>query len=188
MLNQKEIEILYEVQVLKFLKAMKKGENELFSKYSGTTDILIFVLSDPSLSNKIYHQAEKRFNNIYSSKEVLRDQIKKAAFKSALWWADKLDEQFDTRRCAFAENLAVIIEREMNDFTHELPFNIKLEINCDYDPDKILLEALTKSSINSKSKLFSCDGVLPRKHSLIVYSEFIEGKEGYASWMPPILL
>jgi hypothetical protein len=187
MLSQKEVEILYKVQVLRYLKARKKDNYELVAEYCGSVNTLSFILSDSSLSNKIYHQAEKRFDYIYASQESLRNQIKKVAFDAAFWWANKLGEQFNTRRGTFAENLAVAIERKMNEFTKESQYKIELTINCDYDPDEILLEALTKSSISLKSKMFSCDEILPRKHFLKVCPEFIEGKEGYGEWITPIL-
>jgi hypothetical protein len=187
MLDQKQVEILLETQVLKYLKARSQKNNDL-DEYYGAMQSFSIVLHNSSLSKEIHKRAERTHKSIYKDNKALRLQLNKAAVQSAFWWAEKLDEKYNTRRYVFAENLASIIERELNKFPYESRYEIILSIECDYDPDVYLQEALQRSSIPYKNTFFSSDGILPAKHLLVISPELIEGKEGYALPIIPVLI
>lgn len=106
----------------------------------------------------------------------MSEQIERAALAAAKWWADRL-EQGDKER--FAAALAPKIKAAL-----EADGVARLE--SDYDPAGILLDAVREIGIECRGFLFSARGIFPQKHSLDVYSDRLEPKEGYGNWLDPI--
>jgi hypothetical protein len=100
-----------------------------------------------------------------------------AARMAGQWWAERL-QQGDKSR--FAKEVE---DRVLN----ELRSGKKsVFLQCDYDPQGILLEAVLAIGIKCRGVFFSARGILPEKHSLMVRATELEPKEGYGNWTDKI--
>ena len=97
--------------------------------------------------------------------------IEKAAEMAGKWWAERL---YRGNKEQFAEEIRVRVLLELQ--TREIVY-----LECDYDPQGILLEAVHAIGIECRGFLFSADGILPRKHALKVRHDRLEPKEGYGN-------
>lgn len=108
--------------------------------------------------------------------EYLR--IHRAAKMAAEWWGDRL-QQGD--RAAFVATLRDLVARDL-----EAGGECRLE--CDYDPDGHLLEAVRAAGVECRGFLFSAKGILPQKHLLDVRVDRMRPKEGYGNWTEGIVV
>ena len=97
--------------------------------------------------------------------------IEKAAEMAGKWWAERLQQG---NKEQFAEEIRVRVLEKLQ--TRE-----RVYLECDYDPQGILLEAVRAIGIECGGFMFSADGILPRKHALQVQHDRLEPKEGYAN-------
>ncbi len=111
------------------------------------------------------------------------------------WWAQRL-RQGDKE--AFKANLSAAIMAELE----KRPDRPYIDIECDYDPQGILLDAVRAAGVECRGMMFSAKGILPEKHSTTVYPEKVAEpefeepafqarvvtKEGYGRWNDPIPL
>ena len=98
--------------------------------------------------------------------------IERAAAMAAEWWADRL-QQGDTQ--AFINALRPRIETDLASEGH-------VYLENDYDPRGILLDAVREIGIECRGYMFSGKGIFPDKHSLEIYHDRLEPKEGYGNW------
>lgn len=102
--------------------------------------------------------------------------IEQAAKMAGQWWAERL-ERGDKDR--FASE----IEKRVGEALQTKPYVL---LECDYDPQGILLEAVRAIGIECAGFMFSARGILPDKHSLTVTTITLIPKEGYGRWTTPI--
>lgn len=187
MISQERLKKLLEIEQFKYFEA-KNRDIEL-DDYWERLNTLSTVLDDSQLYSEIEAIAQERYNSIYrNGVEALNAQIQKASVQAGFWWANKLSGDHDTRRYTFAKNLALLINDKLTEIKLDSSRKIILRIACDYNPDTLLLEALNKSSIFPQGRCNTCDGILPRKHVLIVYPDRLEVREGYRPWSEPIFV
>ncbi len=112
------------------------------------------------------------------------DQIEIAAHMAGEWWASRLDLRHSDKRDVFATAVARRVLSELK-IKHEA--GVYLE--CDYDPQGILLEAIKE--VIDPSCLgynYSADGLLPFKHSLQVWGDRLSPIEGAGNITDDILI
>ena len=105
-------------------------------------------------------------------------QIRRAAAMAADWWTRRLlrgDKE------AFRARLQELVEER-------LKVRAACYLVCDYDPQGMVLEAVRAAGIECRGVTHSADGILPRKHSLMVRRDRLEPKEGYGNFRPDILV
>jgi hypothetical protein len=113
---------------------------------------------------------------IEAIRETRADIMSRAAEMAADWWTERLqrgDEQ------AFRAALLPLIDAELSK-------NGQCRLECDYDPHGPLLEAVHAAGVQCTGMMFSADGILPRKTSLLVTLATLEPKEGYGNWTDAI--
>lgn len=91
---------------------------------------------------------------------------------AAQWWGDRLQRG---DRDAFEKALTVQILIQL-----ETAGGCLLE--CDYDPQGAVLDAVRAAGVECRGWMFSAKGILPSKHETIIRPGHIEPKEGYANW------
>lgn len=101
-----------------------------------------------------------------------------AAEMAADWWAQRL-AQGD--RAAFKAALLPLIETKLAEYG-------SCFLQCDYDPQGPLLEAVRAIGIECRGCMGSAKDILPMKHSLRVTPNMLEPKEGYGRWTDPIVV
>lgn len=99
-----------------------------------------------------------------------------AARKAGEWWAERL-QQGDKAKFAKEVEQRVLSKLQTQDAVF---------LECDYDPQGILLEAVRTIGVECRGFMFSGRGILPQKHSLRVTADTLEPKEGYGNWKEPI--
>lgn len=104
----------------------------------------------------------------------------KAAQMAGKWWA-KLLQKGDKEQFAKETEQRVLSQLQKSEC--KIP-GVYLE--CDYDPQGILLEAVNAIGIKCGGYMFSARGILPRKHSLFVTKDKLVPKEGYGNWTEEI--
>jgi hypothetical protein len=107
--------------------------------------------------------------------------IDAAAKMAGQWWAERLDPQHADKREAFA----AAVEKAIRDH-YEPGYPVHLE--CDYDPQGPLLEAVRAAGIECGGFLSSARGILPQKHDLTIWPDRLEPKEGYGNWTDDIVV
>ena len=100
----------------------------------------------------------------------------KAARIAGEWWAERLQRG---DKAQFAHE----VERRT---LEKLEKEGRVNLNCDYDPLDILLDAVQAIGLECTGYFFSADGILPRKHELRVTATELLPKEGYGNWTTPI--
>ena len=95
-----------------------------------------------------------------------------AAEAAADWWTARL-QQGD--REVFREHLALSV-------ACALEFDRVVVLECDYDPQGLLLDAVRAAGVECRGFMFSAQGILPQKHSLDVFADKLVPKEGYGNW------
>lgn len=103
---------------------------------------------------------------------------KRTAEAAAKWWGDRLRKG---DRAAFEASLIQYIESKLEE-------RGKVFLNCDYDPQEGLLEAVRAAGLECRGFLYSAEGILPMKHSTNIKPGLIEPKEGYGNWTDPIFV
>lgn len=103
-------------------------------------------------------------------------QARRAAQMAAKWWGDRLRSG---DREAFEEFLAMELEMA-------LMHTPSVFLECDYDPQGILLQAVRAAGVECSGFMFSAKGILPTKHDLTVRPDRLEPKEGYGNWVAHI--
>jgi hypothetical protein len=112
------------------------------------------------------------------------DQIAIAARMAGEWWATRLDLRHSNKKIAFAIAIAKRVDTELR-----LNPEISLYLECDYDPQGILLEAIREViEPNCRGYRFSADGLLPQKHSLEVWCDRLSPIEGAGNILDDILV
>lgn len=106
------------------------------------------------------------------------DQISIAANMAADWWSERLEAGDKT---AFRETIRAGVEEALRD-----PGRGMIQLECDYDPRGLLLNAVHAAGIECRGMMFSARGILPEKHELTVWPDKLEPKEGYGQWLDPI--
>lgn len=107
----------------------------------------------------------------------MTDKIAIAAKIAGDWWAERL-MQGDKEM--FAKEVAARVETALRSGA------TRVYLECDYDPQGILLEAVQAIGLKCQGFMFSADGILPRKHALDVRVDTIKPKEGYGNWREAI--
>jgi hypothetical protein len=102
--------------------------------------------------------------------------IETAARAATDWWTDRL-QTGDRERFAAALFPLVLAD---------LAAAGECSLVCDYDPLGHLLIAVRAAGLECSGMGFSASGILPAKHSLEVYPDRLEPKEGYGNWLPAI--
>lgn len=111
------------------------------------------------------------------------------------WWAERL---MQGDKVAFHESLKTAITKELSAW----PDRPYVSIECDYDPQGPLLDAVRAAGLKCDGYLFSARGILPQKHDTSIYPERVaepefeteaaparfQAKEGYGNWKDPIPL
>ena len=111
---------------------------------------------------------------------MTKHYIDKAAELAGIWWAFKLDDKYESKQTEFAEILTKKIIEKWNSPNYYHQFII---IKCDYYAQDILLETIKEVlEPNCRGWMFSSYEILPDKHSLNVYPDKLEPKEGYGNW------
>jgi len=105
-----------------------------------------------------------------------------AAVAAARWWGFRLQAEFRGDREIFERHIAESITYRFR-AGHTL-----VVMECDYDPSDILLEAVRLAGVECRGFGFSADGILPRKHELLVRPHLLEPKEGYGCWSEKIVV
>lgn len=102
--------------------------------------------------------------------------LTKAANMAADWWTERLQagDKAKFRAALYDSVLDALTARG----------HIRLE--CDYDPFGALLAAVRAAGLECRGFMFSGRGILPQKHSLDVWPDRLEPKEGYGNWRDPI--
>lgn len=90
---------------------------------------------------------------------------------AAAWWAERLRVG---DRARFRESLATSI-RDL--FQSGAP---PVNLVCDYEPWDILMDAVRAAGVTD-DEIYTPDGVLPRKHRMMVWPTVIEVREGYGA-------
>lgn len=103
-------------------------------------------------------------------------QNEAAAELAAQWWTDRL-ERGDKETFKASIQASILTALDEHGF---------IEVECDYDPDGPLLDAVRAAGIECSGYMFSAKGILPCKHSLSVTPTAMEPREGYGNWLPPI--
>ena len=103
----------------------------------------------------------------------------KTAKAAAEWWGERLQSG---DREKFQEHI------EKSVLTDLLDGRKVIRLECDYDPNGVLLEAVHKAGLECDGVLFSARGILPEKHVLTVRVGKLEPKEGYGNWTDPITI
>lgn len=98
--------------------------------------------------------------------------MSEAARMAAQWWTDRL-QQGDKQR------FRVVLEHLVQS---ELDLHGRCRLDCDYDPQDLLLIAVQEAGIECQGYLFSAKGILPMKTLLWVHPDRLEPKEGYGNW------
>ena len=101
-----------------------------------------------------------------------------AAHVAGEWWAHRL-QKGDKEKFARAVEKRVFEKLQTEKF---------VDLECDYDPQGILLDAVRAIGIECSGMFFSANGILPQKHSLRVTEDWLEPKEGYGNWSDKILI
>lgn len=99
--------------------------------------------------------------------------MSKAAEMAADWWADRLDPRHD--RLKFRTALRDLIDERLGQ-------DGRVCLDCDYDPQDLLLDALHMAGIDCRGCMYSAQGILPMKHYLLVLPHELQPKEGYGNW------
>lgn len=103
-------------------------------------------------------------------------QIEAAAKMAGEWWADRLDNAHAAKREEFAKAVANRTARALRE-------DGRVRLECDYDPQDLLLEAVREViAPDCSGVFFSARGILPQKHSLDVIPRLLQPKEGYGNW------
>lgn len=122
----------------------------------------------------------------------MRELIDDVAKYVAGWWTDRLMTGDKDAFRSFLEQ-AVAAQLRERGYSH---------LECDYDPQGVLLDAVRVAGVECRGMLFSARGILPAKHSTEVYperqadAEFdvsaapsrLVVEEGYGNWSEPIPL
>ena len=112
------------------------------------------------------------------------DQIEIAARMAGEWWASRLDSRYSESRSVFAAAVAKRVLSELR-LNHEEG----VYLDCDYDPQGILLEAVREIiDPNCLGYNYSAEGLLPFKHSLEVWSDRLSPIEGAGNVVDDILV
>jgi len=112
------------------------------------------------------------------------DQIAIAARLAGEWWATRLDSSHSNMKGAFANAIAKRVDTELR-----LKPEIGVYLECDYDPQGILLEAIREViEPTCRGYRFSADGLLPQKHSLEVWRDRLSPIEGAGNISDDILV
>lgn len=93
------------------------------------------------------------------------------AAKIAAWWAERF--QIDDRREAFRAALVAYLEAHAGD--------AEIVLDVDYDPRGPMLEIVRSAGVDCRGCMYSADGILPRKTTMIVDSTGTVVKEGYGA-------
>jgi hypothetical protein len=97
------------------------------------------------------------------------------------WWAERWIPN-DTRE-AFRAALRLRLEA----FEHDAPAGYcgtLVALDCDYDPRSMLLDATRDTGVECRGYLYSAQGLLPSKHSVVIWLGRAEAKAGYgAEWI-----
>jgi hypothetical protein len=104
------------------------------------------------------------------------EQLKHVAHLATAWWHDKL---MAGDRTKFSKALYPLVLSDL--LNHGM-----CELDCDYDPRGHLLTAVRSAGLECSGMGFSARGILPAKHSLSVYPDHLEPKEGYGNFLPDI--
>jgi len=99
--------------------------------------------------------------------------IENAAAMAANWWARRL---LAGDREKFVEALYPLILADLKSEGQCLT-------ECDYDPRDHLLTAVRAAGLECSGMGGSAVGILPMKHSLGVFPDRLEPKEGYGNWL-----
>jgi hypothetical protein len=112
------------------------------------------------------------------------DQIAIAARMAGEWWATRLDSCHLNKKDVFALAIAKRVDKELR-----LKPEVGVYLECDYDPQGILLEAIREVIEPScRGYRFSADGLLPQKHSLEVWRDRLSPIEGAGNVLDDILV
>lgn len=139
----------------------------------------------------------------------MSEQIKKSAYMAGNWWACRLHEKYKNRQVEFAEEVTRLIELEMlGEITWQYE---KFDLTCkdgsvikncgrmvkvkgggkdwtenpecwtefDYDPCPLLEDAI--NTVFPDLSSWDMKLILPRKHSLKIYTDKLRPKEGYGN-------
>ena len=97
------------------------------------------------------------------------------------WWAERWIP--DATREAFRAALRMRLEA----FECDVPdpaLGHLLQLDCDYDPKDVLLEAVRDTGAECRGFMFSAKGLLPYKHNVTIWADRAEAKAGYgADWV-----
>lgn len=130
------------------------------------------------------------------SAKLTESEAKAIAAYLADWWAERLRRG---DRAIFRAHLSAAVE------THLLACpagRLHLSLECDYDPQGPLLDAVRAAGVECRGFLFSAQGILPQKCSTVVFPARLADheydqeaaparlviKEGYGRWNDPIPL
>lgn len=104
----------------------------------------------------------------------------KAAQMAGKWWAKLLQKG---NKKQFAKEIE---QRVLAQFQKNEDKTLGFYLECDYDPQGIVLEAVNAIGIKCRGYMFSARGILPQKHSLFVTKDKLVPKEGYGNWTEEI--
>lgn len=97
------------------------------------------------------------------------------------WWAERWIPN-DTRE-AFRAALRLRLEA----FETDVPpgsVGWLVQLDCDYDPKGMLLDAVHDAGVECRGFMFSAQGLLPSKHCVTIHGDNAEAKAGYGvSWV-----
>jgi hypothetical protein len=119
--------------------------------------------------------------------------IKAAAKMAGAWWAERLADEYAEARPAFAAAVEKRVLQELNgecywDWHGERHdgrgYTDRSFSENDYDPHHLLIPALAEALPDLPS--WKMRKTLPTKHTLAVYADRIEPKEGYGNWTAAI--
>jgi hypothetical protein len=109
------------------------------------------------------------------------DLIRKTAETAADWWTERL---MQGDKAAFRASLVASIEAELR--RDDWSEGDWVDLECDYDPQGALLDAVRAAGIECAGSFFSARGILPQKHSTEIAPGRIVPKEGYGNWTAEI--